>query len=143
MKNKAPETGTEISGHPLAFSVMRMCGVDPVAALARTAAWPEDYVPDYVENDGGIMRMRMPLDKAHNVLMTVDGASAIVSARGQVFSETMLTGIPGLRLSQVVEHVLFTGAAHLVRDAIPFDPDEEGVGTNFHLDGDPITFVVP
>ncbi len=143
MKIKPPESGTNISGHPLAFSVMRMCCVDPVAALSGTATWPEGYAPDYVENDGGVLRMRMALDGTHNVLMTVDGPSAIISARGQVLSDTALMGVPGLPLRKIVDHVLFTGSPHLVKEAVSLDPAEDGIGTRFHLDGDPIVYVVP
>lgn len=143
MTSKTPASGTSFQGHPIAFSVMRMCGVDPVAAVMGTAKWPDDHVADYVENDDGILRMRIALDRTGKVQLTVNGPDACISARGQAFPDTAILGLPGLPIDRIVDHVLLTGAKHQVREAAAFDPDEDGVGTTFHLDGEPVEFVVP
>lgn len=143
MKTTQLKSGTRMSAHPIAFSIMRMCGVNPAAAISRTAVWPEEYVPDYVELDRGRLRMRIALDPSHDVLMTVDGQSACISARGRQLPDTALMAVPGLPLGKVVDHVLLTGASHLVRSADDFHPTEEGIGTHFHLDDDAMEYVVP
>jgi hypothetical protein len=143
MPTTALPSGSSMTGHPLAFSVMRICGVDPVAAVDRTAAWPEGYAPDYVDNDDGVLRMRVPLDAARDVLLTVDGAEARVSARGQAFPDTLALGVRGQPIGALVDHVLLTGSGARVAEASAFDPLEEGVGTHFLLDGAPVEFVAP
>jgi hypothetical protein len=134
MSRKPLASGTRVETHPIALSMMRICGVDPVLAMGSGAAWPDGYGPDYVENDGGTMRMRFALDRSRQVQITVNGSEACVSARGQAFPLSALPAMAGLPLSTVVDHVLFTAADAKVREAESFDPMEDGVGTHFHLE---------
>lgn len=143
MPRKALASGTTVVSHPIALSVMRMCGVDPVSALNDVATWPEGYAPDYVENDCGTLRMRCTLDGSRQVQLTVNGGEACISARGQSFPDSVIPALAGLPLSRIVDHVLFTGTEHLVRVAEAFDPDEDGVGTRFHLEDATAQVVVP
>ena len=144
MSRKSPlASGETMTGHPLAFSVMRLCGVDPVAAVSGTARWPEDHVPDYVENDGGALRMRMPLDGSRATMLTFNGGEARISVHGQTMGMTALMGVRNLPMPQVVDHVLMTGTKCMVTSAETFDPDEDGIGTHFMIGGDPVDFVAP
>ncbi len=135
--------GETMTGHPLAFSVMRLCGVDPVAATSGTATWPADHVPDYVENDGGVLRMRMPLDGSRGAMLTFNGGEARLSARGQTMGMTALACIRDMPLSQIVDHVLMTGSRCLVTGAETFDPAEDGIGTHFVIGGGAMEFTAP
>jgi len=143
MSQKPLASGTRVETHPIALSMMRICGVDPVLAMGSGATWPDDYVPDYVENDGGAMRMRFALDRSREVQITVNGTEACVSVRGQAFPVSALPAMTGLPLSAVVDHVLFTAVDASVREAESFDPLEDGVGTHFHLEAQSAIVVAP
>lgn len=143
MSRKPLASGTRVETHAIALSMMRMCGVDPIKAMGQEAKWPEGHSPDYVENDGGKMRMRFALDERRRVHVTVNGTDACVSVRGQSFPESVLPAVAGLRLSAVVDHVLLTGAHVGVRKARPFDPLEDGIGTHFDLEEQNALVVAP
>lgn len=143
MSRKPLASGTRVESHPIALSMMRICGVDPVLAMGSGAAWPDDYRPDYVENDGGVLRMRFALDADRQVQITVNGAEACVSARGQAFPVSALPAMTGLPLSTVVDHVLFTAVDARVREAESFNPLEDGIGTLFHLEAQSAIVVAP
>ncbi|MFZ3482173.1 hypothetical protein [Sphingomonas sp. 3-13AW] len=143
MKKATLPAGARVKGHSLAFAILRKCGVNPAAALAGSAMWPDCYAPDYIENDHGVLRMRMPLNKSRQVMVAINGDDVCISARDQAFPETALLALPGMPIVQVLDHVLFTGEEHRVRSAEAFVRDEDGSGTHFFLEGDEMEYVAP
>ena len=136
-------SGSTISGHRLGFDIMRMCGIDPIAAVDAKIPWPEGYVPDYVENHNGTLRMRMALDSSHNVQVIINGEEARISVKGQTFPDSARIGLIGAPISKIVDHVLFTGSSLHVEVVEPFVLKEEGAGTHFILNEASNCFTAP